>query len=356
MKTLVTGAGGFIGGRLVEIFEMDEPGSVVAGIRRWSTAARIGRLPVDIVQCDVLRPDQIARSLNGVSHVVHCAVGPRKVTEEGTRNVLQASLDAGVERVVHVSTIDIYGKGTGELTEAQPPQRSGAEYGDSKIRAEEICHEFSERGLAVSVIRPTIVYGPFSQNWIEEFAVRLQVRPWPFPKELSSGTCNLVYVDDLVAAIRLALVRPEAVGEVFNINGPDLPTWFEYFAALNTAMGLPPIEAKSSVGSQLAAWGMKPVRAGAKLALDRFGDQIMALYKSSELAKKVMKGAEGAIRKSPTTGEFDLYSKVLSFPNDKAERLLGYHPAVDMAAGVERSVQWLLHSGFLNGGRPVLHD
>lgn len=356
MKTLVTGAGGFVGGRLVEILEQDQAGSVVAGIRRWSTAARIGRLPVDIVQCDVLEPSQIASSLDGVTRVVHCAVGPERVTVEGTRNVLQASLEAGVARVVHISTIDVYGERTGELTEADPPELSGAEYGDSKIRSEEICREFVEKGLEVAVIRPTIVYGPFSQNWTEEFAVRLQVRPWPFPRELSSGTCNLVYVDDLVAAIRLALDRPEAVGEVFNINGPDRPTWFEYFVALNAAMGLPTIEAKSTAGSRLAAWGMKPVRIGAKFALDRFGDQIMSLYKSSELAKKVMKGAEGAIRKSPTTGEFDLYSKVLSFPNDKAERLLGYQPAVDMHQGIERSVQWLIHSGFMNGGRPVHHD
>ena len=355
MKTLVTGAGGFVGGRLVEILEADRPGSTLAGIRRWSTAARIGRLPVDIVQCDVMNAEQVAQQVAGVSRVVHCATGPGDVNVQGTRNVLQASLDAGVERVVHISTIALYGNKVGELTEEDAPELSAVPYADSKLRTEEVCREFMDRGLALSVLRPTIVYGPFSPNWTEEFAVRLQSRPWPFPRELSSGTCNLVYVDDLVAAIRLASNRPEAVGEIFNITGPEYPTWFDYFLALNRAMGLPPLESKSSFGSQVAAWGMKPVRAGAKFALARFGDQIMNLYKSSELAKKVMKGAEGAIRKAPTTGEFELYSKVISFPNTKAEQLLGYRPAVDMEAGIERSVAWLEHSGFMNGGRPVRH-
>ena len=353
MTTLVTGAGGFVGGRVVEVLEADAPGSVRAAIRRWSTAARIGRLPVEIVQCDIMDPAQVRDALVGVDRIIHCAVGPGRVNVEGTRTLLEGALEAGVERVVHVSTMDVYGDATGDLPEDRPLLRVGADYGDSKIGAEEVCRSFVERGLAVSIIRPTIIYGPFSALWTEEFAERLQVRPWPFPRELCSGTCNLVYVDDVVAGIRLALDRPEAVGEAFNINGPDRPTWFEYFVALNDAMGLPELQAQSSTASTLVAWGMKPVRATAKFALNRFGDQIMALYKSSEVAKKVMKGAEGLIRKSPTTGEFDLYGKVLSAPTDKAERLLGYRPAVDMAEGIERSVQWLRHSGFLDGGRPA---
>ena len=52
-RVLVTGAGGFIGGRIVEVLHELNPGSVRAGVRRWSSAARIGRLPVEILQCDI---------------------------------------------------------------------------------------------------------------------------------------------------------------------------------------------------------------------------------------------------------------------------------------------------------------
>lgn len=352
MKTLVTGAGGFLGGRVVEVLEDAEPGSVRAAIRRWSTAARIGRLPVEIVQADLMIPEQVASALEGVTQVVHCAVGPGDVNIAGTRNLLEACASAQVEKVVHISTIDVYGNTTGDVPETSEPQRTGAAYGDSKIGAEMVCREFMDRGLPIAILRPTIIYGPFSALWTEEFAERLQVRPWPFPEPLCSGVCNLVYVDDVVAAIRLAMASPAAEGEAFNVNGPDRPTWFEYFVALNDAMELPALEVASTTSSNLTALAMKPVRASAKLALHHFGDQIMAVYKRSDLAKKVMKGAEGLIRRTPTTGEFQLYSKVVSFPAGKAEALLGYRPSVDMDRGISLSVAWLRHSGFLDEGRP----
>ncbi len=350
MKILVTGAGGFIGGRVVEVLHEARFAEVRAGIHRWSTAARIGRLPVEIVQCDMMEPAQVYRALEGVDGVVHCARGAGPVTVTGTRNLLQGASDAGVRRFVHISTIAVYGDASGEVDETVSYGRTGAEYGESKIDAEEACWDSSERGLEVAVLRPTIVYGPFSALWTEEFAERLQVKPWPFPPALCAGTCNLVYVDDLVAAVRLALTRDGAVGQAFNVNGPDRPSWNQYFRALNEAMALPPIQTQTPSLSKLMAWAMKPVRVGARFGLDHFGDQIMGLYKRSEVAKKAMKTAEGLIRNSPTTGEFDLYSRQVSFPTAKARDLIGYEPAVNMDRGVELSAQWLRHSGFLPQG------
>lgn len=348
MKTFVTGAGGFIGGRMVEVLSSDGI-ETRAGIRRWSTAARIGRLPVEIVQADLTRPDQVDAAVAGMDAVIHCATGPGKVNALGTRNVLEACLKGGVHRVVHLSTIDVYGDATGVLSEDRPLMRTSAHYGDSKIEAEEIVREYAAKGLHVVILRPTIVYGPFSALWVEEFVARLQVRPWPFPRELCSGTCNLVYVDDVVAAARLALQRPEASGEAFNINGPDRPTWFEYFTALNAALELPPIQAASTASSRVSAMAMTPVRKAARFALDHFGDPIMAVYKKSNVAKKLMKHAEAAIRKAPTVGEFGLYSKDISVPTDLARERLGYHPAVDMDRGVRLSADWALFSGLVAG-------
>lgn len=345
---LVTGAGGFIGARVVEVLE-GIGAKPIAGIRRWGTAARVARLAVDIRPCDVLQPDQVLAASAGVSGIVHCAVGPSEVTIDGTRNVLQAALTNGVERVVFLSTIDVHSPTSGQLTEDSPCNPSGAAYGDSKIQAEAVCREFMARGLAVTILRPTIVYGPFSANWTVEFAERLPVRPWPFPGEMCQGTCNLVYIDDLVSAILLSLVRPEAVGEAFTISGPEQPTWDEYFAALNAALGLPSIETQAAARSRFNALVGKPVRATAKTAMRYFEPQIMNLYKRSQIAKKAMKGVESWIRKTPTTNEFDLYGKVVLLSSAKAERLLGYTPAFSMADGVALSVEWLRHSGYGNG-------
>jgi nucleoside-diphosphate-sugar epimerase len=347
MRILITGAAGFIGGRVTEAFHESGFATVRAGVRQLPVPPRIDRLPVEVVPCDMMDTAQLSRALEATDAVVHCARGPGEVTVRGTSNILEASLRAGVGRFVHLSTIDVYGDATGLVDEATPVRLSGAEYGDSKIESEEACWSYLERGLPVSILRPTIVYGPFSASWTIEFARRLQVRPWPFPPEVCHGTCNLLYVDDLVAAIRLALTESPAVGEAFNINGPERPTWHEYFSALNAAMGLPPIEASASTSSWISAWAIKPVRRIARFGLQHFGDQITALAERPDWVGRALSAAETRIRKAPTTGEFELYSRHVSFPIDKARRLLGYAPIMNMDRGIELSVEWLLRNGYI---------
>lgn len=343
---LVTGAGGFVGGRLVEVLHAIGRDPVRAGVRRWSSAARIGRFPVEIAQCDVADPAGIDRALRGVSAVVHCAVGDRRVTVDGTRNLLAAAQRAGVERVVHLSTVAVYGDGAGEFDEQCAPRRTGDAYGDSKLEAEEICREFAQRGLPVAILRPSLIYGPFSSSWTIEWAQRLRARPWLLADEDCQGTCNLLYIDDLVGAVLRALSRTEAVGEIFNVNGPERPTWSEYFRALNAAMGLPELVPARPVASHLSAHLMRPVRGLAKFALAHGQKQIMALYQRYDWAKAIMRIAEGAIRKTPTTGEFSLLRRNVSFSTAKAEARLGWKPVFSMRDGVELSAAWLRHHGY----------
>src|SRR5262245_7696606 len=264
---LVTGAGGFVGGRIVEVLHAMGREQVRAGVRRWSSAARIGRFPVDIAQCDVTDPRSAARALEGVSAVVHCAVGDRGVTVEGTRNLLAAAERARVERVVFLSTVAVYGEGAGEFDERCDVRPTGNAYGDTKIEAERICLEFAARGLPVAILRPSLIYGPFSASWTIEWARRLVARPWLLSEEDCQGTCNLLYVDDLVGAVLAALSRPESAGEVFNVNGPDRPTWSQYFRALNAAMELPELVTARPMTSHLSARLMQPVRSAAKFAM-----------------------------------------------------------------------------------------
>lgn len=345
---LVTGAGGFIGGRIVEVLHAAGLGPVRAGVRRWGSAALLGRLPVDIVHCDVLDPGSLPTALDGARAIVHCAVGNAEINTIGTRNILDAALKAGVERVVHLSTIDVYGRGNGIFSEDAPRTRIGAEYGDSKIEAEEACEEFRARGLPITVLRPTIVYGPGSASWTVEFAERLAAGTWMLSDDDTAGVCNLVYVDDVVGAVVRSLVVTTPVSDTFNVNGPDSPTWSAYFRALNDAMGLPPLRVVSRGRSHLLASAMSPVRKTAKWILRQAPGLVMGLYQRSALARRVMKGAESAIKQTPTAGEFKLYSLEARFPALKAERLLGYRPAFSMDDGIAFSVQWLHHHGIGN--------
>lgn len=344
---LIIGAGGFIGGRVVEMLQGLLGIPVRASVRRWSSAVRIGRLPVEIVLCDIADADQVRRAMDGVGGVVHCAYGDPAVFVEGTRTVLQAALEAGVDRVVHLSTMEVYGDVEGVVFEDAPLRKTGWSYRDSKIDAELACRSYMDRGLSVSILRPTIVYGPFSRDWTARFAERL-VAGGTFPgREDCQGTCNLVYIDDLVAAIVLALDRKEAAGAAFNVNGEERLTWWQYLNDLSRAIGLPPLNGGSAFARRVRCAALAPVRTTARVVLDRFRDPIMAVYQSSPTAQRLMRGVEGVIRRTPAPAEYRLFTRKVFLPVDKARALLGYRSQFPASRGVALSASWLRHHGFL---------
>ncbi len=152
--------------------------------------------------------NEISKALDGVNEIVHCAIGPKGVTEEGTRNLLDAALGKGVKRFVHLSTAEVYGHVDGTVDESTPFAYTGDDYNESKIEAEKICWEYIEQGAPITILRPSIVYGPFSRNWIIQFAKAIIAREL-FAYGESRGICNLVYVDDLVRAI-VSVLEQEA--------------------------------------------------------------------------------------------------------------------------------------------------
>ena len=345
---LVTGAGGFIGGRIVEILMHSERFQVVPGVRRWSSAARIGRYPVDPAMCDLLDRGQIRSALAGVDFVIHCARGDDAYTVESTRNLLEEAQVAGIRRVVHLSTIDVYGVPTGVVTEEHPLVRTGRPYGDSKITAEEVCREFVANGLGIAILRPTIVYGPFSETWVSNFATRFDRGTWSLPREACQGLCNLVYVDDLVRASLLALEADGVEGEAFNVNGPEIVTWQAYFDRLNHALGYPPLPQPSSMRSRVSALAADPFKKLAKATMSRFQEPIMRVYKNSRRARSLMKGMEAVLRKAPSPAEYGFYSRSATFTVTKAAKLLGFVPSVSVEDGIRFSADWALHEGVAN--------
>ena len=115
-RVVVTGATGFIGGRLVEKLVLECKADVTALVRSYSTASRIARFPVKIVKADLTKLEDIESAIHGADIVVHCAYGSygsKKTTKfvnvQGTKNILEASLRAKIERVIHLSSVVVYG-------------------------------------------------------------------------------------------------------------------------------------------------------------------------------------------------------------------------------------------------------
>lgn len=349
-KVLVTGAGGFIGGWLVETLYLNGSTDVRAGIHTWSGAVRPARFPLEIVLCDIMDPGQLEKALSGMDCVIHCAKGSSASIVQGTRNVLEAALRHRVGRFVYISTTEVYGNPNGTVDETAPCPITGDPYGDSKIEAERLCWEYYARGLPVVVIRPPIVYGPFSETWTVNIAFKLQSGNWGVFGDQGEGICNLIYIADLVSGILVAARHERAVGEVFNLNGPETLTWNQYFESFNAAMCLEPLKVISPGQAARQARTMEPVRVSAKFALSHFGTPIKGLAARVLPLKQVMKSVERTIKTTPRPADLALFSRKALYSCSKAQEAIGFNPRFDLDAGLALTLAWMNQVGLWDRG------
>ena len=243
-RILVTGGTGFIGGRLVERLVLESGAQVSVLLRNYARAPYIARFPVDMVQADLTDLAEVKGAMEGCDVVLHCACqtdgsekAQRAVNVDGTKNILEAAAATGVSRVVHVSTINVYGPPKdGDLDETAPRQHSGDVYSDSKVDAEKLALEYADR-VPVSVVQPTMVYGPTGPAWTTRIINDLKNGRVILVND-GQGLCNPVYVDDMVSGILRAAVLDGAVGEAFLISGESPVTWREFYAAHERMLGV----------------------------------------------------------------------------------------------------------------------
>jgi nucleoside-diphosphate-sugar epimerase len=342
---LVTGSGGFIGGWIVEMLHLSRSAGVRAGIRSWSSAARLSRFPIEIVLCDVMDKESIARAMIGASCVIHCVSGSSEAIIQGTENILGVALAQNVRRLVHLSTTEVYGNVAGKIDETFPFRYMGNPYGDAKIEAEKLCWDHYNKGLPVTVVRPPIVYGPFSRDWTVGFAQRLQSGNWGIFKGYGEGICNLVYVTDLVSGILLAARHERAVGEAFNLIGPETITWNQYFLKFNAALGLPELRVIDPAKARLRAAAMDPIRSLGKYVLKHYSAALRKISQGNRRARGLLQNADRTLKTNPRTSELALYNRDALYLATKARDMLGYQPAFDLDRGLDLSVRWLSNVG-----------
>jgi predicted dehydrogenase/nucleoside-diphosphate-sugar epimerase len=247
-RVLVTGAGGFLGGRTTELLR-DQGWEVLPLVREPKGAARLARWPNDIALGDVCSRSEMDRAMRGCVAVVHCAVGTswmpaetRRVTVEGTRTVAEAALAAGVSQFVHISTLFVHKRGDGAVIDETTPlePQPGDDYGQAKLEAERALAEVARRGLSTIILRPTRIYGPFSRTFsISPLLALVQGR-------LAIGgrgdvPANMVYVDNVVGAIARALDAPATLsGSAFLVNDPEQATLEQFYEYFGRDLGVRP--------------------------------------------------------------------------------------------------------------------
>ncbi len=347
-RVLVTGAAGFIGGRVVERLAGMEGVEVLAGVRSWKGCARVARLGVRLVRCDVLDPQAVGEAMIGASRVVHCAMSDGASIVEGTRNVLAAAAAAGVEKALCLSTGDVYSATDGEVDESGRRDRVGDWYADAKRDAEVLCEESIRRGMKVTWLRPGIVYGPFCYAWTQRIGLRLAARQVQRLRDAEDGVCNAVFVDDVVEAC-VALLDPGlADGEALNINGPAQVSWNQYLDAFAVSLGVATPGQVGSGRTGLRSSILEPARLAARAVLKHFQKPVMALYASNRLANRVMKRFETMLKGTPERREMRVYSRRTHFADSRLRTLLPKVPCTSLEEGLRISSQYLRVMGLID--------
>ncbi|MDK9495903.1 NAD-dependent epimerase/dehydratase family protein [Streptomyces katrae] len=273
----VTGASGFIGGRLVERLVLGTEARVRPVVRGFGRAARLSVLPQDRLefrQGDLLDPAALREAFEGCDTVVHCAFGSSgdedgrwAASVAGTENVLAAARAAGVRRVVHLSTIDVYDPAvTGALTEdsaARPADPADREYEQQKLAAEQLVVRAHGDGLETVVIQPGVVHGPWGGQWTTAQLGRPAGDFAQLPAGDGGGVCNAVYVDDLAEAVLLAVDTPAAAGERFLVGHSEELRWGTFFDAVRALRG-PAGPEDLTAAEPVADWELELYRSTAR--------------------------------------------------------------------------------------------
>lgn len=317
---LVTGANGFIGSALCATLRSH--GIAVRGlVLPGSDARAIVALGVDVVEGDIGTPLD-PPLFSGVSHVFHLAAIPfdwgpyelfERVNVRGTEHVLEAALAAGVQHMVHMSSLAVHPyTGHAHGDENTPRGWDINAYTITKNRAEDLVQSYRDR-LMVTVIRPGVTpYGPGDRLTMPGLLDALDRGIYAHVGGGRTRFC-LVYVENLAEGMLLAAQRTGASGETY-VLADEVVTWHEFIGAVADTFGrprptrrIPFALAWAAAVLMEAAWRLLPLR----------GAPALTRYRIS------------------------LFRGDLVFSSAKARRELGYAPAITLREGLARTRAWL---------------
>ncbi len=249
MTTLVTGATGFVGANVVRAL-LDDGQRVRALVRRSSDRRAIEPLALDVCEGDLLDPASLRRAVTGARHVYHIAADYRlwardprdlyRANVDGTRAVLEACADAGIERVVYTSTVGALGipEDGSPGTETTPVTLADmvGPYKRSKFLAEQVALEWASRGLPVVVVNPSAPVGPWDVKPTPTGQLIVDFLRGKMFATLDTGL-NLVHVRDVARGHLLAAERGR-VGEKYILGNQNL-SLTEIFGMLARLTGHP---------------------------------------------------------------------------------------------------------------------
>ena len=325
MNILVIGANGFIGSNLCQ--SLIQSGQSVVGLVRESSDLAflkgLGRL--QIVKGDITAKESLTAAMQDVAVVYNVAGlvsdwGPweifQRVNVDGVRNVMESARLEGIRRVVHLSSVSVYGFPGGSDIDENTPwiTRAGDPYSTTKAEGEKIALSYQSDQLKVTAIRPAGVYGPNDRTTTLQLVPVLLSRQFGY---VNGGRHLMapVYIDNLVQMMRLAAESDKAAGQAYNAMDEGRVTWKEYaewmcqdLGCKNPWLSVP----------RLVAWPLATVIEAAAKLFNKKESPMINKYR----IRAVMQDNHYSIQ--------------------KAKNQLGYHPTVSTREGIKATIQWYL--------------
>jgi nucleoside-diphosphate-sugar epimerase len=327
MQVLITGGTGFTGSHVVRRY-LDRGDRVrVLDSSKGAFFDELRGLGADIRFGSVADRDAVREAVRGTELVLHIAAAFREikapealyrsVNVEGTRIVAEESLAAGVRRVVYCSTEGVHGDVKNPPGTEESPIAPEDFYQQTKWEGEVAIGEVAKRGLEVSILRPTAIYGPGDPaRFLLLFRM---VRKGHFFIVGDGTACyHPLYIDNLCDAFELAAEKPEAVGETFLVADDRYYQWNDLIPMVADAIGV------SVKIHYLPFWPVWLASAAVEGICKPFGIAPPLFRRRAEM-----------------------FSHMRAFDIGKIRRMLGYQPKVELAEGLRRTGEWYRHHGYL---------
>jgi nucleoside-diphosphate-sugar epimerase len=324
MKILVLGGSGYIGGQLLDILRSSPWADPVGASRAEKIAGYSASNNSDWVRVDTTDVSALTAALQGFDAVVNCVAGDARSISEGAHLLVQAALAADCRRIVHLSTMAVYGPVEGLVRENFPLNSTLGWYGLAKCQAESAVREFVGQGGEAVVLRPGCVFGPGSEQWVGRVARWLQAGRLGDLGVAGDGWSNLVDVADVCQAIVSSLRLPLKPGEspIFNLAAPDNPRWNDYFVDLALALDATPVRRIGLRQLQMNAWLAGPA------------------LKIAQRAMKHLRIKNAAVPDPMPSGLLRLWAQHIHLDADRATQELGLS-WTPYATSLQNSAGWV---------------
>lgn len=327
-KVLVTGASGMVGYHTVKAL-LAKGHDVTALIRNTSDDRALNLLSGKLMvkRCELSDEPKLRSVLSGIDVVVHAAgmVDPHARKEEiyavnvdNTKTLLMVADAANVNHFIHISSLSVI-TGQGDMhaaNEGTPLTYCGEAYADSKVDAEKAVSMFFGRSkMMVTILRPGFIYGPLERAWMPRLIENLRTGRAMLIDGGIKQT-NVIYIENLVAAIQLSMMNPKADKQVFNLTDGQTVTKKELFDAICDGMGFKRIE------KEVPGWL-------AKIACDCVSSIAPILPSASR--KNLSRFSRAAFRLAGVNQGFDI---------SKAESVLGYTERIPFGEGMKVTLEY----------------